>query len=42
MWSIQQRLQALLAVRKITLEVDEEAKTWLAEPATSRSTGRCR
>ena len=33
MWAIQQRLQALLAERKITLEVDEEAKRWLAEAA---------
>ena len=33
MWAIQQRLQALLAERKIVLEVDEEAKRWLAEAA---------
>jgi hypothetical protein len=33
MWAIHQRLQRLLAERKITLEVDEETKRWLAEAA---------
>ena len=40
MWAIQQRLQALLAERKIMLEVDEEAKRWLAEAARSRGRRR--
>ena len=35
-------LQKLLADRKIVLEVDEKAKTWLAIPVTTRSTALAR
>ena len=31
-----QRLRKLLEDRKITLELDDKAREWLAEPATTR------
>ena len=37
-----ERLQELLADRKITLELDDRRKHWLAEPATTRSMARGR